>query len=75
MSDLSLRDMVDGQPLEFHLTLHSQNKSFKLVVRGRALCCDCWQGGVGGMEYVCAGGGVRDECLVGGELCLLCMER
>lgn len=37
MSDLSLRDAVDGQPLEFQLTLHSQNKSFKLVVRDRAL--------------------------------------
>ena len=37
MSDLGLRDTVDGQPMEFHLTLHSQHKSFKLVVRGGAL--------------------------------------
>lgn len=36
MSDLGLRDTVDGQPLEFHLTLHSQHNSFKLVVRGGA---------------------------------------
>lgn len=43
MSDLGLRDTVDGQPLEFHLTLHSQHKSFKLVVRGGACGWGCWQ--------------------------------
>lgn len=76
MSDLSLRDTVDGQPLEFQLTLHSQNKSFKLVVRGGPCGCDRWQGGVSGIECVCvwAGGGITDECLVGGEVCLVCVE-
>ena len=63
MADLGLRDTVDGQPMEFHLTLHSQHKSFKLVVRGGAL----WAG-LDGTLWV----GLGRALWVGNEALLLC---